>query len=315
MYSGTHKTALWLQFVYIFGLLGTIMIKIWMMTAGQMMESLQLLPQSWVSMPIGVYRLLLIVMLIINSIYLHYMLLYHNLIELRDYRTVIFYGLMHIAMPCSLALSNMIVESIFLYFILPRILVSNTEGKNDNEFMYGFFCGFLSLIYPPLILLLFPLYFIYLVNRDLTFKRAVIPLMGWGLLVVYQWAYAYLTDASMSYAAWNWRWEGEILHTRLVEVICIAACIIIMSIITIQMYAKAGKVVVNRRKKWYVLMINYVLLMLLMILFKDEHHLYLSIWSMVAVTLLSVGIFHFKTKVWNYVLILLYILALYVNFV
>ena len=309
MYSGYRKTALWLQFVYIFVLLGTIVIKILLMPAGQMTESLQLLPQSWVHMPIGVYRLLLLLMLTVNGIYLHYMLLYHNLIELRDYRTVIYYALMHVVLPTSVALSNMIVESIFLYFILPRILVSSTEGKHDNEVMYGFVCGFLSLIYPPLFLLLFLLYFIYLINRDLTFKRIIIPILGWGLLLVYQWAYAFLTDTSAGYAAWNWRWEGAMMHTRLVEVISIAASVVMVSVFTVQMYTKSSKVVVNRRKKWYVLMISYVLLMLLMILFKDEHHLYLSLWGMVSVTLMSVGIFHFKTKVWNYALVL------FVNFV
>lgn len=314
------KPAFGLQIAGITGLYIVAAFTVITMSATQIQYALQCLPASWTGISVTAYKWIVLLLLAGNAVITIMLLLHHSLIELRDYRPGMYYLLLHILIPDSVALPNMLVESMFLFILLPRLLtVNSAESRQDSTrsggFVFGFFCGLLTLIYPPFIVLTLLWFLVNLYYRNLSVRTFMLPVMGLGLTIIYAWAYTYITGTAIHFTPWQFRWQGVKPQMHLMEYI---SCIILISTMCatmVQMLHKVSKIEMNRRKKWYILIINFIILLPLVLLLKDSRHLFYSTWIIIASYMLAVVMYHVKTPVLRYILILLAVIAMYVNLV
>ncbi len=314
------KPALWLQIAGIIALYAIAVSAVTGMSATRIHFALLCLPASWAGISLVVYKCVVLLLLAGNTAVVVLMLLHLNLIELRDYRSAMYYLLLHILIPDSITLPDMLTESMFLYILLPRLLeVNTTELHQANAptggFVFGFCCGLLALIYPPMCIVAILWLLVNIFYRNLSVKTVLLPVMGLGITILYAWAYAYIFHRVIHITPWYFRWQGQPDPMHLMEYISRFILIATMCFTLVLMLRKVGKIEMNRRKKWFVLIINYIILLPVMLLLKDSWHLYYSIWIIICSFMLNVSMYHTKSPVLRYILILLTIMALYINLV
>ena len=141
-----------------------------------------------------VYKLLISILLFINVFSIILFSRRFSLLELRNYYPAILYLLFSCMFAKTLTVWGMLTGIFVLWGIFPVLFSMNEKNTHPQIFMYGLFCGVLSLIYTPFLLLLSFIYIIFFKERLYAIRAFILPLIGAGLAYGYLFAGFYLLD-------------------------------------------------------------------------------------------------------------------------
>ena len=265
--------------------------------------------------------ILTLLLLFINSVILKTYLTNNNLIELRDYRVVNYYLLFSFAFPYTLNIVALLFEVCFLYFMFPKLLVVGNTERSPNNFIYGFICGMISIVYHPFIFVMLLIYVSYLVDRSVNAKKIIMPILGFLLAFVYYFAFLYLTNQGMkeTVSAYfsNYFSAYHVALERISGLLVTISFALILMMLFIKLYGHMRLVSsnINKRKKYF--MIFFTCLYICVIsMFLINANFYLTAILVISASLL-IGLtltFYNKRSVINMISVAFFLIVLYNNF-
>ena len=251
--------------------------------------------------------ILTLLLLFINSVILKTYLTNNNLIELRDYRVVNYYLLFSFTFPYTLNIVALLFEVCFLYFMFPKLLVVGNTERSPNNFIYGFICGMISIVYH--------------VDRSVNAKKIIMPILGFLLAFVYYFAFLYLTNQGMkeTVSAYfsNYFSAYHVALERISGLLVTISFALILMMLFIKLYGHMRLVSsnINKRKKYF--MIFFTCLYICVIsMFLINANFYLTAILVISASLL-IGLtltFYNKRSVINMISVVFFLIVLYNNF-
>ncbi len=150
----------------------------------------QLFNNNYLIFKIGTF-----ILYILNAILLTYILKKHKLIELHKYYPSFFYLLFCLFIIKTSLFIPLLINSIILIFLIsPLFLISEKNYTQKKGFIFGLFCGFITLIYAPFIFFFLLIYLIFILNGIYAWRNYIIPLLGLVLSYIYFLSFLYLID-------------------------------------------------------------------------------------------------------------------------
>ncbi|MDR1879236.1 MAG: hypothetical protein LBQ64_06710, partial [Bacteroidales bacterium] len=206
--------------------------------------------------------------------------------------------------------------------LFPQLFDMDEKNIYVKTFIYGLWCGLLSLLYTPFLLLLIFIYIVFLTEKFYKFRAFILPVAGSCLAYIYLFTGLYLFDqtdmlhifienikASVADFGISLSLSGE----RNMYYVGIA---ILMGVIAfLKVLSKSSSVVIYRRKKQYVLLWMILLQSVITICFHAPYFLFAQILLLLLTIMLSLYLLYVKRRTIYYLMaLLLFISALYSNF-
>lgn len=151
--------------------------------------------------------------------------------------------------------------------------------------MYGLWCGILAIIDFHFIILLPFIYLTYRINRIYMFRSLIMPLVGSSISFIYLFSVLYLTDNNQyitefclfiksrlhEVSFWNMdfmRLKSVLSANHFISGILVAGNVLVGLFSFLKLWSKAYSEVVNKRKKYYLLLWITALLTVYVLLFQ-----------------------------------------------
>ncbi|MDR1878284.1 MAG: hypothetical protein LBQ64_01820, partial [Bacteroidales bacterium] len=98
--------------------------------------------------------LLISILLFLNAISLLFFLRRYSLTGIRNYHPMFLYLLLSFVFPCTITLWGMLTILVTINGLFPQLFDMDEKNIYVKTFIYGLWCGLLSLLYTPFLLLL-----------------------------------------------------------------------------------------------------------------------------------------------------------------
>lgn len=216
-----------------------------------------------------VYRLTSIFLLTINTFVLIFVMRKQKLIELRNYYPALIYLLLSCVFSDILNPPVLLVGLVFTLNFFGNLFDWEESNINRKIFRYGFCVGVLALLYFPLALLLFFVYWMCIILGRVNFRSITLPILGLFLPFLYWYSALYVLGYDFSFQQIIPQMGKNLLAFSCFE-ITESAFTVISTVILLLICFKSfysiikliGKMSVFRRKKYYILLILFLFSMI-----------------------------------------------------
>ncbi|MDR0368383.1 MAG: hypothetical protein LBH82_04505 [Bacteroidales bacterium] len=285
-YKRTKQWVLYLQLSLIIALYICCCCRIW--TINTVIE----VGEIWVDDMLGLSKnyvvfsgIITSVFLLLNGVFLLLYLRLFALVERRQYYPVLFYFLFVFFFPQLLNPWSMFTGFVVVTGIFPQLFHLDESNLQAKTFMYGLWCGILTIIDFHFIILLPFIYLTYRINRIYTFRSLIMPLVGSSISFIYLFSVLYLTDNNQyitefclfiksrlhEVSFWNMdfmRLKSVLSANHFISGILVAGNVLVGLFSFLKLWSKAYSEVVNKRKKYYLLLWITALLTVYVLLFQ-----------------------------------------------
>lgn len=242
-----------------------------------------------------IYKLITSILLSLNAFSMLLFAHRFSLLELRNYYPALLYLLFSFVFAQTLTLWGMIVIFFILWGILPILLGLKEENILANTFIFGLYCGIFSLIYAPLLLLLPYIYIVLFKERFFNIRAFILPLIGTGLVYGYVFAGFYLLNKTDKIPDFFNIIKTQIAgiqfftmeNTEPIFVFFLAVSVLLGGIAFFRIWRKTLSIVINRRKKYVILLI----ISFFQFAFLPFFHAAQGLFAQIAIVLLTILLF------------------------
>ena len=267
-----------------------------------------------------IFKSITAILLLFNAISVVLFLRRHSLIGLRNYYPALLYLLFSFIFANNINFWGEIIIVVILWVILPFLLNLNEESIIPDTFMYGLCCGILSLLYIPFILLLILLYIVALYKKIYIFRAFILPVIGLCIVYIYIYVGFYLLDKFEMIQSFSTVTEQQtdiniFFISYWKKPISLIVSILLGGYSFFKIFQQSGKTVINRRRSQYILLIVIVFQFVITFLFNANYNLFGHVMIVLLAILLSLSMLYTNKKiVYKMIFFLLFIMAVYANF-
>lgn len=261
--------------------------------------------------------------LLLNAVFLVVFLRRFSLIELRNYYPALFYLLFVFMFPQVMNPWGMLTGFFIIVGVFSQLFDLDENNIQSKTFMYGLWCGILSVIDSYFIFLLLFIYLVCLMERIYSFRSFILPIVGASVAFIYLFSILYLTNNSpyisdfFAFARQKMQ-EMSLLNINIHEMgkafsahhymsgMLITGNVILVMFSFFRLWSKASSVVINKRKKYYIFLL-FILLFAIYILFFQAYNVLLNhILLILYAIIFSLSLSHIKRYGFLFFIILIF---------
>ncbi len=232
------------------------------------------------------------VFLLMNAIFLVFLLRRFSLIELRNYSPALFYLLFIFMFPHILNPWNMLTGFFIIAGVFPQLFALDENNIQSKTFMYGLWCGILAVINFYFIFLLLFIYLACLFDRIYSLRYFILPVVGASVAFIYLFSILYLTDNTHyidDFFSFIWqkmkemsllnggirKFANVLSANHYMSGILLVGNVLLALFSFFKLWSKASSVVISKRKKYYIFLL-FIFLSAIYILFFQVYNVLLN---------------------------------------
>jgi hypothetical protein len=227
--------------------------------------------------------------------------------------------------PENLTLYGVAIGSVFIGSLFPMLLAMDETNAKAWTFPYGVLCGFLSMVYFPLLLMLVLIYVMLVRGKLWGFRLFVFPVFGASLIYIYMYSGFYLLDKADMMHEFHTMIQSQsrlVLPDLSVFVYgdVISLCLFWITVLWgayafLKLLIKSNHEIIYKRKKYYLFFIFMLIHIVCLLFFHTPYYLYGQIAFILFAIIQCMTMTYLRRKIWYLIVFgVLFAISFYKNF-